>query len=73
MTPQKAPKNTICLWFDKDAHDAARFHAATFPSRQLTMAYPGSPLYREALSLGWQLPENLAMTTHRLERRFAAA
>jgi predicted 3-demethylubiquinone-9 3-methyltransferase (glyoxalase superfamily) len=19
------PKNTICLWFDKDAHDAARF------------------------------------------------
>ena len=25
------PKNTICLWFDKDAHDAARFYAATFP------------------------------------------
>ena len=24
-------KNTICLWFDKDAHDAARFYAATFP------------------------------------------
>jgi len=25
------PKNTICLWFDKDAVDAARFYAATFP------------------------------------------
>jgi predicted 3-demethylubiquinone-9 3-methyltransferase (glyoxalase superfamily) len=25
------PKNTICLWFDKDAHEAAQFYAATFP------------------------------------------
>lgn len=25
------PKNTICLWFDKDAQDAAEFYAATFP------------------------------------------
>src|SRR5689334_23713379 len=25
-------KNTICLWFDKDAHDAAQFYAATFPN-----------------------------------------
>ena len=24
-------KNTICLWFDKDAQDAAEFYAATFP------------------------------------------
>jgi predicted 3-demethylubiquinone-9 3-methyltransferase (glyoxalase superfamily) len=24
-------KNTICLWYDKDAEDAARFYAATFP------------------------------------------
>ena len=24
-------KNTICLWFDKDAEEAARFYAATFP------------------------------------------
>ena len=28
MTP---PKNTICLWFDKDAEAAARFYAQTFP------------------------------------------
>ena len=25
------PKNMICLWFDKDAVEAARFYAATFP------------------------------------------
>ena len=24
-------KNTICLWYNKDAEDAARFYAATFP------------------------------------------
>ena len=24
------PKNTVCLWFNKDALDAARFYAATF-------------------------------------------
>ena len=26
-----APKNTICLWYDKDAEAAARFYAAVFP------------------------------------------
>ncbi|WP_151720546.1 VOC family protein [Gemmobacter serpentinus] len=25
------PKNTICLWFDSGAEEAARFYAATFP------------------------------------------
>lgn len=25
------PKNTICLWFDKDAHEAAQFYSQTFP------------------------------------------
>ena len=24
-------KNTICLWYDKDAEAAARFYAETFP------------------------------------------
>ena len=24
-------KNTICLWYDKDAETAARFYAETFP------------------------------------------
>jgi predicted 3-demethylubiquinone-9 3-methyltransferase (glyoxalase superfamily) len=30
------PKNTICLWFDKDALDAARFYPATFPNSEVT-------------------------------------
>ena len=25
------PKNTICLWYDRDAVEAARFYARTFP------------------------------------------
>ena len=40
-------KNTICLWFDHDAHEAARFYAATFPDSAVTAVhsapddYPG--------------------------------
>lgn len=36
-------KNTICLWFDKDAEDAARFYAATFPDSHVgaVMHAPG--------------------------------
>ncbi len=41
------PKNTICLWFDRDAHDAAQFYAATFPNSEVISVhkapgdYPG--------------------------------
>jgi predicted 3-demethylubiquinone-9 3-methyltransferase (glyoxalase superfamily) len=40
-------KNTVCLWFDKDAEEAARFYAATFPNsevravRKAPAEYPG--------------------------------
>src|SRR5690554_7334929 len=30
------PKTPICLWFDKDAEEAARFYAATFPDSAVT-------------------------------------
>jgi predicted 3-demethylubiquinone-9 3-methyltransferase (glyoxalase superfamily) len=30
------PKNTICLWFEKDAEAAAKFYAATFPDSKVT-------------------------------------
>ena len=30
------PKNMVCLWFDKDAQDAAEFYAATFPNTKVT-------------------------------------
>ena len=28
-------KNTICVWYDKDAEAAARFYAATFPNSEV--------------------------------------
>lgn len=33
------PKNTICLWFDKDAEAAANFYAATFPDSKVTHVF----------------------------------
>jgi predicted 3-demethylubiquinone-9 3-methyltransferase (glyoxalase superfamily) len=33
------PKNSICLWFDKDAEEAARFYAATFPDSEVTAVH----------------------------------
>jgi hypothetical protein len=33
------PKNTICLWFDKEAVEAARFYAATFPDSEVTAVH----------------------------------
>src|SRR5689334_24094038 len=32
-------KNTICLWYDKDAEAAARFYAATFPDSRVTAVH----------------------------------
>jgi 2-polyprenyl-6-hydroxyphenyl methylase/3-demethylubiquinone-9 3-methyltransferase len=32
-------KNTICLWFDGTAEDAARFYAATFPDSSVGDVY----------------------------------
>lgn len=32
-------KNTICLWYDKDAEAAARFYAATFPDSNVTAVH----------------------------------
>jgi len=32
-------KNSICLWFDHDAEEAARFYAATFPDSRVTAVH----------------------------------
>ncbi|MBG9390643.1 VOC family protein [Caenimonas aquaedulcis] len=29
------PKNTICLWYDRDAEEAANFYARTFPDSKV--------------------------------------
>lgn len=33
------PKNTVCLWFEKDAEEAAKFYAATFPESRVTNVF----------------------------------
>jgi predicted 3-demethylubiquinone-9 3-methyltransferase (glyoxalase superfamily) len=33
------PKNSICIWFDKDASDAASFYAETFPDSKVVSVH----------------------------------
>lgn len=33
------PKNTICLWYDGNAEQAARFYAETFPDSKVTAVH----------------------------------
>lgn len=35
----KPAKNTICLWYNDDAEEAARFYAATFPDSSVTAVH----------------------------------
>jgi 2-polyprenyl-6-hydroxyphenyl methylase/3-demethylubiquinone-9 3-methyltransferase len=35
----KQAKNTICLWYDGDAEEAARFYAETFPDSSVTAVH----------------------------------
>jgi len=39
MAKNTIAKNTICLWYDKDAEAAARFYAATFPDSAVGTIY----------------------------------
>jgi predicted 3-demethylubiquinone-9 3-methyltransferase (glyoxalase superfamily) len=38
-TNMKTPKNTICLWFNKDAAEAAQFYATTSPDSNVTAVH----------------------------------
>jgi predicted 3-demethylubiquinone-9 3-methyltransferase (glyoxalase superfamily) len=35
----KPAKNRVCLWFERDAEEAARFYAATFPDSAVTAVH----------------------------------
>ena len=39
MPRMKPAKNTICLWYDGDAEEAARFYARTFPDSSVGAAH----------------------------------
>ena len=43
MPSRTIPKNTICLWYERDAEAAARFYAETFPDSHVgrTFRAPG--------------------------------
>jgi predicted 3-demethylubiquinone-9 3-methyltransferase (glyoxalase superfamily) len=43
------PKNTVCLWFEKDAEEAAKFYAATFPDSKVTNVFYAPPLGASAI------------------------
>ena len=46
-------KNTICLWYNRDAEEAAQFYAKTFPDsavRRCTRRRPTFPAARRARS-----------------------
>lgn len=32
-------KNTVCIWYDKDAHEAANFYASIFPDSAVTAVH----------------------------------
>ena len=36
---EKQAKNTICLWYNRDAEDAARFYANTFPDSSVGVVH----------------------------------
>lgn len=38
-------KNTICLWYDHDAEQAARFYAKTFPDSRVVAVHPAPSDY----------------------------
>ena len=39
MAKPTMAKNTVCLWYDNDAEDAARFYAETFPDSAVGEIY----------------------------------
>ena len=51
------PKNSISLWFNKDAEQAARFYAATFPDSEVTAVHlaPGDYPSGKAGEVGYCL------------------
>jgi predicted 3-demethylubiquinone-9 3-methyltransferase (glyoxalase superfamily) len=42
------PNDTICLWFDKNALEAARFYAVTFPDSEVRAVHKAPLTIRAA-------------------------
>src|SRR6185436_3584187 len=52
-------KNTICLWYDKDAEAAARFYAETFPDSAVAalacIGLNGGPAFKHSEAFSFQI------------------
>ncbi len=44
----KIAKNTICLWYERDAEEAARFYAKTFPDSSVGAVHRAPGDFRRA-------------------------
>ena len=56
----------ICLWFIRDAHEAATFYASTFPDSRVTALHPGEILMDDFM-------EPLGISIKALARRTVGA
>lgn len=65
------PKNTICLWFNGQAEEAARFYAATIPDTRVLNVHH-APADYPAGRRGDVLTQALAQGGPAAERAFAA-
>ena len=50
-------KNTICLWYEHDAEEAARFYAATFPQSSVGAVHRAPGDYPDGKAGDTQLHE----------------
>jgi predicted 3-demethylubiquinone-9 3-methyltransferase (glyoxalase superfamily) len=50
----KQAKNTICLWYDGGAEDAARFYAGTFPDSSC-LGLNGGPAFKHNEAFSFQV------------------
>jgi 2-polyprenyl-6-hydroxyphenyl methylase/3-demethylubiquinone-9 3-methyltransferase len=41
-------KNTVCLWFNRDAEEAAKFYAKTFPDSSVGAVHRAPGIFRPA-------------------------
>ncbi len=48
MPTTTMPKNALCLWYDEDAEEAARFYAQTFPTARSARCTGRRPTSRAA-------------------------
>ena len=60
------PKNTICVWFDRDALDAANFYAATIPDSSVGAVLRAPGDFPDGKAFSFQIATDDQAETDRL-------